>query len=263
MFLSLVTALLLHGPEAAGSPPQALDVSGVYVTSAGSWSALDGPGRRLTLCYNSSADPEITVRVVLQGSACAQPFATWQTGLLVDGLETVDPCSSCDCRFRIVVRHGAHTLTARVLDSQQLLVAHRQVLLRLVRDGPRSDGADFMPDEAPRAAALLREYAALHRRIVDPDDNSVAKRFLVVRSSHGLSNTQIEEVTGLLMAMVTRRALILDFSNDTYTGQRPVMEYAWPLDIWMESMSSFVPEGADVVCLPHCIQTYGHTDMQK
>jgi hypothetical protein len=56
-------------------------------------------------------------------------------------------------------------------------------------------------------------------------DTGVAKRFLVVRSSHGLSNTQIEEITGLLVAIVTRRALILDFSNDTYTGQRPVMEY--------------------------------------
>jgi hypothetical protein len=29
------------------------------------------------------------------------------------------------------------------------------------------------------------------------------------------------QVTGLLMAIVTRRALILDFSNDTYTGTPP------------------------------------------
>ena len=249
--ISLFTALLVQGPEAAGSPPPgALEVTGIHVTSAGSWTTLPGTGRRLTLRYNSSDDPEITVRVVLQGSACTQPFATWRLGLLVDGLESADACSLCDCMFSRVVSPGAHTLTARVLDNQQLLVAHRQVLVRLVRDGPRPDGADFTPNEAPRAAALLRDYAALHRRIVDPDDTSVAKRFLVVRSSHGLSNTQIEEVTGLLMAMVTGRALILDFSNDTYTGQRPVMEYAWPLDLWMESMSMFIPEGADMVSFP-------------
>ncbi|KAJ1480258.1 hypothetical protein T484DRAFT_1901378 [Baffinella frigidus] len=85
-------------------------------------------------------------------------------------------------------------------------------------------------------------------RILDPEDAGVEKRFLVVRSSHGLSNTQIEEVTGLLVAVVTRRALILDFSNDSYTGQRPVMEYDWPIDIWVDGMSPFLDpptEGGD------------------
>lgn len=53
------------------------------------------------------------------------------------------------------------------------------------------------------------------------------------------------QVTGLLMAMVTDRALILDFSNDTYTGPRPVMEYDWPLNVLVDGMAPFLdPPGA-------------------
>jgi len=249
----MLAALLAARLDALGAPPAPLEVAGVFVTAASAWSALDRAGGRLTLRYAAvvGAAPALDVRVVLQGSACARAPGSWRVGLLVDGRDAAaEPCAACDCRFRAAVGHGAHTLAARVTDAQGHPVAYRQLLVRLVRDGPRHRGADFAPDEAPRAAALLREYAALHRRIVDPADSGVAKRFLVVRSSHGLSNTQIEEVTGLLMAIVTRRALILDFSNDTYTGQRPVMEYEWPLDIWMDAMSPFLAEESDVLEMP-------------
>lgn len=226
-------------------------MAGVFIASGGSWASPNGPGRRVVLRYQSSAEPAVDVRVLLRGGACAHPDGTWQLRVLVDGHEAGEPCHSCDCHFSAAASPGAHTLTARVEDGQDAVIAQRQVLLRLVRDGVQGHPAStFEPDEAPRAAARLREYSALHRRIVDPEDTSVPKRFLVVRSSHGLSNTQIEEVTGLLMAMVTGRALILDFSNDTYTGQRPVLEYDWPLDIWMEAMSSFVPQGGDVEEMP-------------
>jgi len=54
-------------------------------------------------------------------------------------------------------------------------------------------GSGIPAEVAERSERALAEYAKLHRRILDPDDQGVAKRFLVVRSSHGLSNTQIEE----------------------------------------------------------------------
>ena len=54
-------------------------------------------------------------------------------------------------------------------------------------------GSGIPAEVAERSERALAEYAKLHRRILDPDDQSVAKRYLVVRSSHGLSNTQIEE----------------------------------------------------------------------
>jgi hypothetical protein len=237
-----------EGMEVGGE--EGIKVAQILVTAAGSWTSIDAHGLRLTLYYDHAADPEIVVRVLLRGSACEKPPGAWHLVLLLDTADILDPCSSCDCRFTALVSPGAHTLTARVLDENQNPLAHSQALIRLVRDRPRRAGTDFVPDEAARAAMLLDEYSKLHRRIVDVHDTAVAKRFIVVRSSHGLSNTQIEEVTGLLMAIVTRRALILDFSNDTYTGQRPVMEYDWPLDIWMESMSPFLPEGADPHDMP-------------
>jgi hypothetical protein len=230
--------------EPLSPPAKLLDIAGVYVSARGAWASLDEPGRRLVLRYNASAAPELLVRVVLAGSACLLSPAAWTLEILVDGQETNRSCQACDCDFNIAVSAGAHTIAARVLDTMLLPVVQQQVLVRLARESG-NDGhhsTSFVPDEAPRAAAVLQEYAALHRRIVDPTDSGVAKRFLIVRSSHGLSNTQIEEVTGLLMAIVTRRALILDFSNDTYTGQRPVLEYDWPLDIWMEAMTAAEPQ---------------------
>jgi hypothetical protein len=162
-------AALLTRPEAAGAPTVPLEVAGMMVTAAGAWSALDRHGGRLTLHYDARTAPELSVRVVLQGSACADAPGVWRVRLLVDGREeATEVCSACDCRFTAAVSNGAHTLTARVTDGQACLVAHRQLLVRLVRDGPKRPGADFVPDEAPRAEAVLRDYLALHRRIVDP-----------------------------------------------------------------------------------------------
>lgn len=249
--LLLVRAALVH-PDASRPAAEAITVAGVFISSSGSWSSPDGTGRRVLLRYSKlRLEEEVDVRVILQGRLCTHSGPAWQLRLLVDGQWDGELCHACECLFTIVMSPGAHTLAVRAEDENDAIISQRQVLLRLARDGSQHHaGSNFEPDESPRAAALLREYAALHRRIVDPDDTSIPKRFLVVRSSHGLSNTQIEEVTGLLMAVVTRRALILDFSNDTYTGQRPVMEYDWPLDIWMESMSSFVPEGIEIEELP-------------
>ena len=59
---------------------------------------------------------------------------------------------------------------------------------------------------AERVQEALQQYQELHARIVDPDDDSVAKRFLVLKSGHGMGNTMIEEVTALLMGLATSRA---------------------------------------------------------
>ena len=273
MEASRMGAPLSREADAAVAEEALLSVAGVFVATSGAGAAARAPaapGRRLTLFYNSSVAPELLIRVVLAGSVCALASgdhrgdgAAWQIRLLVDGVEVESVCEEvCECRFREAVSAGPHTLTARVVDALSFVVSQRQVLLRLVREGAQYAAglrsADFVPDQASRASALIREYVELHRRIVDPADTGVAKRFLIVRSSHGLSNTQIEEVTGLLLAMATRRALILDFSNDTYTGQRPVMEYSWPLDIWMDAMSDVVPEGSEVEDLPRIpLEEYG------
>ena len=62
-------AALLTRPEAAGAPAMPLEVAGMMVTAAGAWSALDRHGGRLTLHYDARTAPELSVRVVLQGSA--------------------------------------------------------------------------------------------------------------------------------------------------------------------------------------------------
>ena len=76
------------------------------------------------------------------------------------------------------------------------------------RDRDRGDG----PPPALRALAeqALQRYAKLHRAILDPADRSVPKRFLVLQPLLGMGNSQIEEVTALLIAMVTKRALVID-----------------------------------------------------
>ena len=66
-------------------------------------------------------------------------------------------------------------------------------------DGPGAEDQD----EHVRGAAerALADYAALHRRILDPRDTGVEKRFLVLQPLLGMGNSQIEEVTALLIDM--------------------------------------------------------------
>ena len=55
--------------------------------------------------------------------------------------------------------------------------------------------SSLSPDGLPSVSRLSPDCLppVSRRRILDPEDTG-EKRFLVVRSSHGLSNTQIEEV---------------------------------------------------------------------
>lgn len=47
------------------------------------------------------------------------------------------------------------------------------------------------------------------------------------------------------MALVTRRALILDFSNQSYTGPRPALEYNWPIDVWVDGLLPYLSDSRD------------------
>ena len=81
--------------------------------------------------------------------------------------------------------------------------------------GSGGEGDDDSGDGPPAALRALAEqalqrYAKLHRAILDPADHSVQKRFLVLQPLLGMGNSQIEEVTALLIAMVTKRALVID-----------------------------------------------------
>jgi len=81
-----------------------------------------------------------------------------------------------------------------------------------------------------RMDEVLRQYQELHAKIVDPDDSSVTKRFLVLRSGHGIGNTMIEEVTALLMGLATGRAVVFDSRGGGVFGlERPVHCFHRPL----------------------------------
>eukprot|EP01116_Phalansterium_solitarium_P013126 TRINITY_DN3012_c0_g1_i1.p1 TRINITY_DN3012_c0_g1~~TRINITY_DN3012_c0_g1_i1.p1 ORF type:complete len:446 (-),score=127.06 TRINITY_DN3012_c0_g1_i1:192-1529(-) len=60
-----------------------------------------------------------------------------------------------------------------------------------------------------RAARAFADYLELHRRIMDPKDSSVEKKFFInTRCSWGLGNFQIRAVGALLIAMLTKRAFV-------------------------------------------------------
>jgi hypothetical protein len=132
-----------------------------------------------------------------------------------------------------------HMLLATARDGEGIL-GIKSMLLDLQDDMPGGNHDAPAPEQQALVETMLQEYRQLHKRILDPEDSSVEKRFLILRSSHGISNTQIEEVTALLMAIETRRALILDFSNDSYTGPRPALEYDWPIDVWVDGLLPFL-----------------------
>jgi len=224
-----MTVTAQEGAECAvgASESTHADCLRVWVGRQGCWV---GAEKGWTVIRCSSVSDELEVKIEGSGCLCA---ATKQTSLLafVNTVQT-SLCSSCSCSANVSLALGAHSLRVVLVDQQGAVLRTRRTLLRIEREvGEAANQVEPSPPALSsfwlfeeRANKVLREYVDLHRRILDEQDESVAKRFLVVRSSHGVSNTQIEEVTGLLIAILTRRALILDFSNDSYTGPRPIFE---------------------------------------
>ena len=120
-------------------------------------------------------------------------------------------------------------------------------------DGPGAEDQD----EHVRGAAerALADYAALHRRILDPRDTGVEKRFLVLQPLLGMGNSQIEEVTALLIAMQTRRAFVVDLFDRSVGDREPAGAwyaphtdvYAHPINLDKRQLMPFMgPRGGQV-----------------
>lgn len=169
----------------------------------------------------------------------------------------IGPCSGEDGKdvaLYFLRRRGAYPSSQGACDPEPRRVLSEQEGVSLTRNThkPTSSNAHKSPDGRGREAAkgeevdvvdgrvgargrgradeLLRQYQELHAKIVDPDDHSVAKRFLVLRSGHGIGNTMIEEVTALLMGLATRRAVVFDSRGGGVFGlERPVHCFHRPL----------------------------------
>ena len=113
-----------------------------------------------------------------------------------------------------------------------------------------------------RARLALESYARLHRAIMDPRDTSVEKKFLVLQPLLGMGNSQIEEVTALLIAMETNRALVIDlFDRSVGDNVAPSSRKPWfapysetynrsMIDLSKEQLARYVDNGAQVGMLP-------------
>ena len=109
-----------------------------------------------------------------------------------------------------------------------------------------AEAAEEAAEEAAAEAAAARalaEYAELHAGILDPGNETAPKRFLVLRAGHGLANTMLEEVTALLVAMLSRRALLFDLSGAVFAHPRPDDHavFARPLLLAPEALLPFLP----------------------
>ena len=113
-----------------------------------------------------------------------------------------------------------------------------------------------------RAERALQRYAELHRAILDPSDRRVEKKFLVLQPLLGMGNSQIEEVTALLIAMETNRALVIDLFDRSIGDQVPEVDrtpwfapytdtYDRAIDLSKEQLAAFVRNNAQVALAPH------------
>ncbi len=125
----------------------------------------------------------------------------------VDGNATSE-CEQCKCHLTVgPVSDGPHMLLALVHNHRDQIIASRTLLIAV--ESERSHGNVCELDSCG-TEEILEDYTKLHRRILDPEDTSVQKRFLVLSSSHGLANTQIEEVRhsqlhGLILSPAPQR----------------------------------------------------------
>ena len=130
--------------------------------------------------------------------------------------------------------------------------------------GGESDGLERRGSGGDKAEDVLRRYVELHNKMVDPEGIAAAgggaagreggregagggaagreggregagNKFLLLRSAHGIGNTMIEEVTALLLAMVSGRALVIDFRGGGVFGlERPAHCFQRPLALDFE-----------------------------
>jgi hypothetical protein len=135
----------------------------------------------------------IHIKTRISGFACQEGYTLSNyltVELSIDGNVT-SKCYACNCILDLGrVADGPHMIKVSVVHDSRKIVAYRCLLLSFTTRRPKVDNFE---SERPWEK-VLREYTELHRRILDPNDMSVPKKFLVVSSSHGLANTQIEEV---------------------------------------------------------------------
>lgn len=160
-----------------------------------SFSSLQGQRLVISRRSHEALNP-IPVYIVLEGKHCNESNMEVQELLVrieVDGNNS-GLCTGCHCIAKVApIPDGPHMLAASVYNSKAQILATRILLLYFYTDD--DDGGFRDGPELGQAQQILQDYTELHRRILDQDDRTVPKRFLVVSSSHGLANTQIEEVT--------------------------------------------------------------------
>ena len=145
----------------------------------------------------------------LQRAWCTGGFAS--ISITVDGARVCE-CDGCrgKCRCNAKVSEGHHMVSAMARDGEGVVASSREMLVHIQGDNRGEEGGEGDGDGENKADGILEEYSDLHRRILDVNDESVEKRFLIIRSSHGISNTQIEEVTVRKLFAVTTLVGCLD-----------------------------------------------------
>ena len=141
----------------------------------------------------SQLDLPLSVYIALDEIPCERSEnRNFVIKIQLDGSD-IAHCRKCSCLMSIgPVSDGPHMISAFVYSNAARVLASRAMLVSLRSDDGSGEGAPHCASGTEQE--ILQEYTALHRRILDPGDHSVPKRFLVVSSSHGLANTQIEEV---------------------------------------------------------------------
>lgn len=86
------------------------------------------------------------------------------------------------------------------------------------------ENKDNIPD-------LLKRYGEIHRKIMDPNDNSIKKRFFVHRAyiHNGWSNRFQSLLSAFLFCVVSDRAILVDWN----IGHRADDSFLMPFDTWL------------------------------
>ncbi|EKX50920.1 hypothetical protein GUITHDRAFT_135002 [Guillardia theta CCMP2712] len=84
----------------------------------------------------------------------------------------------------------------------------------------------------------LQAFAKLQTSMFDPLNRQVDRKFLVLRSGHGIANTMLEEVSALLLSLASGRALVVSYDSDIFGLQRPSDCFNRPFPMSLEEIQS-------------------------
>eukprot|EP00960_Hanusia_phi_P074538 768263-Hanusia_phi.AAC.7 len=95
------------------------------------------------------------------------------------------------------------------------------IVFKHARASVAEDRQSLSPAVFTISEAKLQDFAKLQMRMFDPNNREVERKFLVLRSGHGIANTMLEEISALLVALASGRALVFAYDSDIFGLERP------------------------------------------